>query len=103
MRWAVLLQTFNFTVEHRKGKIHSNVDALSRPVLSAIAYDDQEQFDDTSVKSLDPHDDLNLMNFLKFGRHIPGSSKKHCKRVSKMARFFKIDGDFLKYVLKHKF
>ena len=32
-RWSIQLQTFDFSIIHRKGRIHSNVDALSRPVL----------------------------------------------------------------------
>lgn len=32
-RWALKLQQYNFTVVHKPGKAHSNVDALSRIVL----------------------------------------------------------------------
>ena len=32
-RWAILLQSFKFEVIHKSGKKHTNVDALSRPVL----------------------------------------------------------------------
>jgi hypothetical protein len=29
-RWSLILQEYNFTVEHRPGRVHNNVDALSR-------------------------------------------------------------------------
>jgi hypothetical protein len=32
-RWAIYLQPYDFTIIHRKGALHTNVDALSRPVL----------------------------------------------------------------------
>ena len=39
MRWSLALQDYNFTIEHRKGKRHTNVDALSRlPLLSTEPY-----------------------------------------------------------------
>jgi hypothetical protein len=32
-RWAIILQAYDFKITHKPGKEHSNVDALSRPVL----------------------------------------------------------------------
>ena len=32
-RWSLYLQAYDFEIIHRKGKKHTNVDALSRPVL----------------------------------------------------------------------
>ena len=61
-RWAVLLQMFKFDIVHRKGKLHSNVDALSRPVLSSIeeeADDQKFENEDISSKNLDPYQDAN--------------------------------------------
>ena len=37
-RWIMDLQEFQFSVEHRAGKIHQNADALSRLVLQERAY-----------------------------------------------------------------
>jgi hypothetical protein len=36
-RWAMYLQEYDFNIVYRKGKHHGNVDAVSRPVLTAIA------------------------------------------------------------------
>ena len=36
-RWSIYLQAFSFTIIHRKGLKHSNVDALSRPILLSSA------------------------------------------------------------------
>ena len=32
MRWAVILQNYNFEIEHRKGNMNANADALSRSI-----------------------------------------------------------------------
>jgi hypothetical protein len=31
-RWAIYLQSYDYEIKHRKGRVHSNVDTLSRPV-----------------------------------------------------------------------
>jgi hypothetical protein len=33
VRWSIYLQAYDFEIQHRKGRIQSNVDCLSRPVL----------------------------------------------------------------------
>ena len=89
-RWSILLQTFDFDIVHRKGKIHSNVDALSRPVLS-VNYDiDIMDENDVSEKYLDPYEDKPLLYFLQHGRHENSISKKRIKRISRLATKFKI-------------
>jgi hypothetical protein len=41
MRWALALQDFEYTIEHRKGKRHGNADGLSRnPLESTEPYDE---------------------------------------------------------------
>ena len=35
-RWSILLQTYEFDIIHRAGRIHQNVDTLSRPILAVI-------------------------------------------------------------------
>ena len=34
VRWSLYLQSYSFEIIHRKGRLHSNVDCLSRPVLA---------------------------------------------------------------------
>ena len=38
-RWSIYLQQYNYEIIHRKGRIHSNVDTLSRPVLKVHVMD----------------------------------------------------------------
>ncbi len=73
----------------------SDVDCLSRPVLSVMQNltNDEEDY----IKKIDPWEDSYLLNFLTYGRHINGSSKKQCKRVSKLAKFYKFKDDKLFY------
>lgn len=40
-RWALALQAYDYTIEHRAGKLHGNADALSRRI-----YDEQEKEDE---------------------------------------------------------
>ena len=64
-RWALFLLAFEFEIIHRKGKSHTNVDALSRPILVAQiknksnndeehTTETNEQEEDSIEKSLDP-------------------------------------------------
>ncbi|CAF1127477.1 unnamed protein product [Brachionus calyciflorus] len=54
-RWSIYLQAYDFEIIHRKGKVHSNVDALSRPVLSTeVIRTDSEESEDSQGKTLDP-------------------------------------------------
>ena len=32
--WGLYLQTFEFLIEHRSGKSHSNADFLNRPIVN---------------------------------------------------------------------
>ena len=102
-RWSLLLQTFDFEILHRAGKKMSDVDCLSRPVLSTIISDQQDE--DNYLKNIDPWEDSYLLHFLTYGRHVNGSSKKQCKRVSKLAKFyiFKEDKLFHRKTLNEEF
>ena len=95
-RWAILLQSFKFDIVHKSGKTHTNVDALSRPILNVEAVERQED-EDLSTKNLDPYQDQKLIHFLKYGRHADGISKKQFKRINEYSKHFKLDGDVLKY------
>ena len=99
-RWSIYLQQFEYTIVHRKGRIHSNVDTLSRPVLVLQIHNS----DNTEVLSLpsyltniDPHEDEALLHYLQFGRHLNGQSKKKCKNVLLRSKHYKYSEDQLYY------
>jgi hypothetical protein len=79
-RWSIYLQVYEFEIIHRKGKKHTNVDMLSRPVLQINSLMVEKE-EDVSSKNLDVYEDEALLNFLKYGRHINGASNKQMKRV----------------------
>ena len=95
-RWSLYLQAYDFEIIHRKGKKHSNVDALSRPVLIGEKVKDILP-EDISPKSLDPYEDDYLLYYLRHGKHKAGASKKQVKRVLKEAEVFKWEDMMLKY------
>ncbi len=70
------------------GKLHGNVDTLSRPVLSAIASVEVETAVD---KIIEPFQDDCLLYFLKHQKHLPGASKKKIKRIEKQIIKYKYD------------
>jgi hypothetical protein len=86
-RWAIYLQEYDFNIVYRKGKHHGNVDAVSRPVLTAIAV--------TMVakehKTIEPYDDSYLLYYLTNNKHLPGASKRQTKRVLQLLDKFKFD------------
>ena len=91
-RWAIYLQAYEFEIVHRRGVIHSNADALSRPVLiltRAMKQIDQE--DDITTKNLDPYDDETLLYYLKFKKYMSGVSKKQKKRVEALSDYYSLD------------
>jgi hypothetical protein len=96
-RWIIYLQSFNFTIEFRKGKKHKNVDLLSRitpdenddgKFILAIINNGNDN-EDISSKNLDPYEDEILIEFLRNGRFPNGASKNQCKRVRELAKRYK--------------
>jgi hypothetical protein len=77
------LQSYDYEIEHRKGRVHSNVDTLRRPVLT-IPVASQGTTDALDSPSIDPLDDEALLPFLKFGRHLPGTSERKNVTNAKM-------------------
>ena len=96
MRWSLYLQEFNFTIKYRKGLKHTNVDMLSRPVLS-VFYSTPSLSLDESSKYLDPYEDSHLMYYLKNYSHLSGASRKQVNRVNKLAEHYMLDNDVLKF------
>jgi Integrase zinc binding domain len=96
-RWSLYLQTYDFEIIHKKGRIHSNVDVLSRPVLLANAVQPTINDDETSEKDIDPSVDTALLHYLKYGSHKNGLSKKQTKRVEQTSEHYHYHNDKLWY------
>lgn len=92
-RWAAYIQAFDFEIIHRRGSANSNADALSRPVVSAMVTNEIDDDAYLSPKVLDPFEDDRLLHYLRFKRHVQGSSIKQIKRVEKLAKNFSIEYD----------
>ena len=86
------LQEYKFVIVYRKGALHSNVDAVSRPVLIAKIDSSNELLDNgEEEKIVEAYEDSYLLHFLKFKKHLPGASKRQIKRISRMSLKYKID------------
>jgi hypothetical protein len=53
--------------------VHSNVDTLSRPVLT-VSVANTSVCDILVITTTDPLEDEALLHFLKFGRHLAGNA-----------------------------
>ncbi|CAF1125670.1 unnamed protein product, partial [Brachionus calyciflorus] len=96
LRWSIAVQSFQFDILHKDGSKHSNVDALNRSVFS-LNIEEKKNDCDISEKYLEPHQDTNLIYFLKYGRHSPGLSRKQVNRVNLLQKHYKLEGDNLCY------
>ena len=63
-RWSIYLQSYDFEIIHRQGRVHSNVDTLSRPVLSTTV--STVAIDESEVLITDPLEDEALLHYLQF-------------------------------------
>ena len=68
-RWSLYLKIFYFEIIHRKGTKHSNVDALSRPVLMVgetewLENENEDEISDNVQP--DPYEDETLIHYLKY-------------------------------------
>ena len=95
-RWSIYLQAYNFEIIHRRGRIHSNVDALSRPVL-LIENTNETSTEDSEESYLDVFDDEYLLYYLQYGRHKDGCSRKQVKRVTRLKDHYKMIDNKLYY------
>ena len=93
-RWSIYLQAYEFNIIHRRGRVHSNVDTLSRPVLfSSVAFNSSNVTkdigeEDSKEKTLDIWEDEYALYYLQYGRHKQGSSNNQKKRVDKIASHY---------------
>ena len=91
IRWTILVQSYMFDVIHRAGRIHSNVDVLSRPILN-LALVAVEDDIDSYEKGLDIYEYEPLLYYIKHGKHIPGISNKSLRRVVHLSQFYRFNG-----------
>ena len=96
-RWVMFLSQFEYTIKHRRGKIHCNADFLSRPVLYAAILEPEGAL---SIKC-DPWEDGALLYYLEKGRFQNGTSRKQVNRILKILPKYKLEKDTL-YILKEK-
>ena len=52
-RWSIYLQVYDFEIKHRKGRLQSNIDAISRPVLATNLFRERNKVEDEKSKNLD--------------------------------------------------
>ena len=93
-RWAIYLQMYDFEMIHRRGRMHCNVDAISRPVVAAylvVVKDDSVQIEGDIYK------DNHLISFVKTGLHCDGASLNQVKRVERQAKHYKYDANTIYY------
>jgi len=76
---------------YRKGTLHSNVDAISRPVLTVSIFNNNKIDDHDDNKNIEAYDDSYLMYYLKFKTHLPGASKRQLKRIMRLVTKYKLD------------
>jgi hypothetical protein len=75
--------------------VHSNIDTLSRPVLT-VSVAHPLANDILDIMTTDPLED-EALHFLKFGRHFSGTSERKCKHVSTKLPHLKYENDVLWY------
>jgi hypothetical protein len=90
-RWSIYLQQYNYEIIHRKGRIHSNVDTLSRRVLTCHTVNSTGPY----TMATDPYNDEAFLHYLQFGRHLQGQSSRKCKNVVDKAKHYKFQDDKL--------
>ena len=104
-RWSIYLQAFDFEILYKKGSLHTNVDAISRPPPPLDAPAEVKQVltialaneDDESAKSLDPFEDEALMHYLRTLRHMNGTSKKQINRIDRLQKHYMLVNENLLY------
>ena len=97
VRWAVYLQSYDFTILHRQVRIHNNADALSRPVLAIEEVTDLTEETLSREKTGDIYDDEPLLYYVKHRRMKDGLSKRTVNRVLKNAEHYQWENEMLFY------
>ena len=106
MRWAMILQCYDFEIVYRAGACHQNADALSRipekqndsrspkPInmltrqilVSTRAMSKRVETELTRLHEV--YDDENLLHFLKFKKHLKSANNQCREKTFQMLPFF---------------
>jgi hypothetical protein len=99
IRWGVYLMAYKFNIIYRKGRVHQNADALSRPVEEISKIEEIVDEDDTvdNYKNIDPYENDALMYYLKMNKHMSGLSRKRLNLINRLANHFKLVNETLYY------
>ena len=82
---------------HRKGLVHSNADALSRPVCVC------RQELDEGFMTLELYENEGFLTYLKYKKHVSGLTKSKVKKIEQVAKNYEIDeNDQLIYTHNNK-
>ena len=85
-RWILFLQSFDFVIEYREGKKHSNADAVSRYGYTLALF---------SILFLEPYQDQVLMDYLRDKQLPAGASTKQCNRLRKSSEKLVLIDDYV--------
>jgi hypothetical protein len=85
-------------IMHRPGRIHSNVDILSRPVLDVnlVAFNNVEA-ENSLEKTLDVYENEPLLFFIKNGKHLSGVSSNVIRRINKLIPNYKFKNNVISF------
>ena len=101
-RMATLIQEFDINFIHRAGSKHGDADALSRPVMINNIVAEDEDIVPALLRDDDPYENAPLVHFLKFGRHINGSTRRQVTRTSKLVNNFRFHDGNIEFYKKSK-
>ena len=102
MRWVMKLRGYNFTIQHRPGRQHANVDALSRLVTAEPR--DQQLLDPIKVMEIvdiaeAQRADVELRPYIEYlAKGKLPSDGERAKKIIGMCRYFELENDILYYL-----
>ena len=96
VRWALLVQQYEIEFVHRAGKIHSNVDVLSRPILDVVLVE-VDTNTDSFEKGLDIYEHEPLLFYVRNGKHISGSSSRTVRQVNRLSKYYRFKDSQITY------
>jgi hypothetical protein len=81
---------------NRAGKIHSNVDVLSRPILYVVLVEVDTNAD-SFEKGLDIYEHEPLLFYIRNGKHISGAISRTVRQVNRLAKYYRFKDNHITY------